>query len=150
MLSLRWQTVSYGIFVHTKQKRDIQIFKKTVRYTKHLKTGPKLDLEFLSNTMSKAKTRKLELTSWCVHHINGCTEMRKERIYQYINNELNKTEFLLIYSKSEKKEEWDLQWYIRLYHPLREIKEKHDEQSSWGIFVDTKQKGLDLNSTLNF
>ena len=27
--------------------------------------------------------------------------------------------------------------YIRLYHPLREIKEKHDEQSSYGIFVHT-------------
>ena len=117
MLSLRWQTVSYGIFVHTKQKRDIQIFKKTVRYTKHLKTGPKLDLEFLSNTMSKAKTRKLELTSWCVHHIHGCTGMRKERIYQYINNELNKTEFLLIYSKSEKKEEWNLQWIHKTVPP---------------------------------
>ena len=66
--------------------------------------------------------------------------MRKERIYQYINNELNKTEFLLIYSKSEKRKNEIFSGYIRLYHPLREIKEKHDEQSSYGIFVHTKQK----------
>ena len=67
--------------------------------------------------------------------------MRKERIYQYINNELNETEFLLIYSNPRIRKNEIFSGYIRLYHPLREIKEKHDEQSSYGIFVHTKQKG---------
>ena len=40
-----------------------------------------------------------------------------------------------------KRENEIFSGYIRLYHPLREIKEKHDEQSSYGIFVHTKQKG---------
>ena len=67
--------------------------------------------------MSKVTKRTLELTSWCVHHIHGCTGMRIERKYQYINNELNKTEFLLIYSKSEKKEERNLQWIHKTVPP---------------------------------
>ena len=54
--------------------------------------------------MSKAKKRKLELTSgWCVHHIHGCTGMRKKRIDKWKNSKLTETGFLPIYSKSEKK-----------------------------------------------
>ena len=67
--------------------------------------------------MSKVKKRTLDLTSWCVHHIHGCTGMRKERIYQYISNKLTETEFLLIYSKSEKKGEWNLQWIHKTVPP---------------------------------
>ena len=78
--------------------------------------------------MSKVKKRTLELTSWCVHHIHGCTGMRKERIYQYINNELNETEFLLIYSKSEKKEEWNLQWIHKTVPPT-----SRNKRETWRI-----------------
>ena len=47
-------------------------------------------------------------------------------------------EFLLIHSISEKKWEWNLLGRIRLYHPPREIKEKHDEPSSSNNLVCTK------------
>ena len=82
-----------------------------------------------------------------MHHIHGCTGMGKERIYKYINNKLAETEFRLIYSKriykyinnklaetefrliySKIRENEIFNGYIGLYHPLREIKEKHDEQ----------------------
>ena len=65
----------------TRNRKEIyKSLKKTVRYTKHLKTGPKLDFEFLVTLCQKQRQKKLEVTSWCVHHIHGCTGMRKKRI----------------------------------------------------------------------
>ena len=69
-----------GIFVHAKQKRDIQINKKAVRCTKDLKTGPKLDFEFIVTLCQKQRKESWNLPTTGVYHIHGCTGKRKKRI----------------------------------------------------------------------
>ena len=56
-----YEPSSLGIFVHAKQKRDIQINKKAVRCTKDLKTGPKLDFEFIVTLCQKQRKESWNL-----------------------------------------------------------------------------------------
>ena len=56
-----YEPSSLGIFVHAKQKRDIQINKKAVRCTKDLKTGPKLDFEFMVTLCQKQRQESWNL-----------------------------------------------------------------------------------------